>query len=78
MQSLLDSLLNFWQSTGVYKLINSVEAQSWQTLIMLLIVGVLVYLAIVKGFEPLLLLPIAIGMLLTNLPGGGLFHCPHV
>ena len=74
MQALLDSLLNFWQSTGVYKLINSVEAQSWQTLIMLAIVGVLVYLAIVRGFEPLLLLPIAIGMLLTNLPGGGLFH----
>ena len=74
MQALLDSLLNFWQSTGVYKLINSVEAQSWQTLIMLGIVGVLVYLAIVRGFEPLLLLPIAIGMLLTNLPGGGLFH----
>ncbi|MBR3895000.1 MAG: sodium ion-translocating decarboxylase subunit beta [Clostridia bacterium] len=41
---------------------------------MLVIVGVLVYLAIVKGFEPLLLLPIAIGMLLTNLPGGGMFH----
>ena len=51
MQALLDSLLNFWQSTGVYKLINSVEAQSWQTLIMLAIVGVLVYLAIVRGFE---------------------------
>ncbi|MBO5294468.1 MAG: sodium ion-translocating decarboxylase subunit beta [Clostridia bacterium] len=41
---------------------------------MFLIVGVLVYLAIVKSFEPLLLLPIAIGMLLTNLPGGGMFH----
>ncbi|MBR5120537.1 MAG: sodium ion-translocating decarboxylase subunit beta [Clostridia bacterium] len=41
---------------------------------MLGIVCVLAYLAIVKGFEPLLLLPIAIGMLLTNLPGGGLFH----
>ncbi len=74
MQDLLDSLLTFWESTGVYKLINSIEAESWQTLIMLAIVGVLVYLAIVRGFEPLLLLPIAIGMLLTNLPGGGLFH----
>ena len=74
MQALLDSLLNFWQSTGVYKLICSVEAESWQTLVMLGIVGVLVYLAIARGFEPLLLLPIAIGMLLTNLPGGGLFH----
>jgi oxaloacetate decarboxylase beta subunit len=41
---------------------------------MLGIVCVLVYLAIVKGFEPLLLLPIAIGMLLTNLPGGNMFH----
>ncbi len=46
----------------------------WQQLVMLAIVGVLVYLAIVKKFEPLLLLPIAIGMLLTNLPGGGMFH----
>ncbi len=74
MDALLESLLNFWQSTGVYKLINSVEAQWWQTIVMLVIVCVLAYLAIVKGFEPLLLLPIAIGMLLTNLPGGGLFH----
>ena len=74
MDALLSSLLNFWQSTGVYKLINSVEAQWWQTIVMLGIVCVLAYLAIVRGFEPLLLLPIAIGMLLTNLPGGGLFH----
>ena len=74
MAELLSSLLNFWESTGVYKLINSVEAQWWQTIVMLGIVCVLAYLAIVKGFEPLLLLPIAIGMLLTNLPGGGLFH----
>ena len=74
MAALLSSLLNFWQSTGIYRLINSVDAQWWQTLVMLGIVCVLAYLAIVKGFEPLLLLPIAIGMLLTNLPGGGLFH----
>ena len=74
MAALLSSLLNFWQSTGIYRLINSIDAQWWQTLVMLGIVCVLAYLAIVKGFEPLLLLPIAIGMLLTNLPGGGLFH----
>ena len=72
--NLLESLQNFWQSTGIYRLINSLDAAAWQTLVMFLIVGVLVYLAIVKGFEPLLLLPIAIGMLLTNLPGGGMFH----
>ncbi|MBQ9760790.1 MAG: sodium ion-translocating decarboxylase subunit beta, partial [Clostridia bacterium] len=71
---LLDSLLNFWESTGVYRLITSVDAQWWQTIIMLGIVCVLVYLAVGRGFEPLLLLPIAIGMLLTNLPGGGMFH----
>ena len=72
--NLLESLENFWQSTGIFRLINSMDAAAWQTLVMFLIVGVLVYLAIVKGFEPLLLLPIAIGMLLTNLPGGGMFH----
>ncbi len=46
----------------------------WQQLVMFVIVGVLVYLAIVKKFEPLLLLPIAIGMFLTNLPGANMFH----
>ena len=74
MDALLKSLSNFCESTGIYKLINSVDAEWWQTIVMLGIVCVLVYLAIAKGFEPLLLLPIAIGMLLTNLPGGGLFH----
>ena len=47
---------------------------AWQLLVMYVIVGILVYLAIVKKFEPLLLLPIAIGMMLTNLPGANLFH----
>lgn len=46
----------------------------WQQLVMYAIVAILVYLAIVRKFEPLLLLPIAVGMLLTNLPGAGLFH----
>lgn len=41
---------------------------------MYVIIGVLVYLAVVKGFEPLLLLPIAAGMLLANIPGANLFH----
>ena len=72
--SLLESLQNFWESTGIYRLINSLDAVWWQTLLMLALVCVLAYLAIVKGFEPLLLLPIAIGMLLTNLPGGNMFH----
>ncbi|MDR0829887.1 MAG: sodium ion-translocating decarboxylase subunit beta [Prevotellaceae bacterium] len=47
---------------------------TWQVIVMLLIACILIYLAIVKGFEPLLLLPIAFGMLLTNLPGANMFH----
>ena len=47
---------------------------TWQNLVMFVIVGVLIYLAIAKGFEPLLLLPIAFGMLLANLPWAELIH----
>ena len=46
----------------------------WKYAVMLLVSFVLLYLAIVKKFEPLLLMPIAFGMLLTNLPGAGMFH----
>ena len=46
----------------------------WKNLVMLAIGCFLLWLAIVKKFEPLLLLPIAFGMVLTNLPGAGLFH----
>ena len=46
----------------------------WRYAVMLLVSFVLLYLAIVKKFEPLLLMPIAFGMLLTNLPGAGMFH----
>ncbi len=45
-----------------------------KTLVMYVIIGMLFYLAIVKKFEPLLLLPIAFGMLLANLPGADLYH----
>ena len=46
----------------------------WKNLVMLAVGCVLPYLAIKKEHEPLLLLPIAFGMILTNLPGAGLFH----
>ncbi|MGN0601993.1 MAG: sodium ion-translocating decarboxylase subunit beta [Oscillospiraceae bacterium] len=46
----------------------------WKNIIMILISFLFMYLAISKGFEPLLLLPISFGMLLTNLPGAGLYH----
>lgn len=62
-----NSLVNFLSSTGFAGL-------TWDTLVMIVIACILLYLAIVKQFEPLLLLPIAFGMLLTNLPGAGLFN----
>ena len=65
----MDTLVNFLQSTGFYLL-----GENPKVLIMLAIVCVLAYLAIVKKFEPLLLLPIAFGMLVTNLPGSEIFH----
>ncbi len=64
-----DSLMNFAESTGFVGLV-----QDWRCIVMLLIACVLLYLAIVKQYEPLLLLPIAFGMVLTNLPGAGMFH----
>ena len=69
---MLESFVNFLETTGVARLFS--ESDWWKTAIMFVISGVLVYLAIAKQFEPLLLLPIAIGMLLTNLPGANLFH----
>ena len=61
--------INFLKQTGF-----SMIAQNWKVLVMIVIACALLYLAIGKGFEPLLLVPIAFGMLLTNLPGAGLFH----
>lgn len=58
---------NFLSSTGF-------AALTWQAVVMLVISVVLIYLAIAKGFEPLLLLPIGFGMLLTNLPLAGLMQ----
>lgn len=51
-------------------------AITWQQIVMLVVACVLVYLAVVKKFEPMLLLPIAFGMLLSNLPLAGLMEGP--
>ena len=59
----------FLKQTGFYLL-----AGDYRYLVMILISCVLLYLAIARKFEPLLLLPIAIGMLLTNLPGANIYH----
>lgn len=69
---MLDAVKNFLESTGVAKLF--AESNWWQYLVMYVIIGALFYLAIVKKFEPLLLMPIAFGMLLANLPGANLMH----
>lgn len=67
-----DGILNFVSETGVAKLLGS--DGNLLNLVMIAIAVVLMYLAIVKGFEPMLLLPIAFGMALANLPGAGVFH----
>nr|MBR4281863.1 sodium ion-translocating decarboxylase subunit beta [Clostridia bacterium] len=69
MQFITDALSGLWQTSGVFYFLSDPKA-----LIMVGVACVLLYLAIVKQFEPLLLLPIAFGMLLTNLLGSEVFH----
>jgi oxaloacetate decarboxylase beta subunit len=64
-----EALIELLQSTGF-------AAITWQELVMIGISGILMYLAIVRKFEPLLLLPISFGMLLANLPLAGLMDGP--
>jgi carboxybiotin decarboxylase len=66
---MLQAFLQFLQSTGVYGLTPG-------AILMIGVASVLLYLAIVKGFEPLLLVPIAFGVLLTNLPFAGMMAEP--
>ena len=65
---MLDTLRNFWETTGL-ALGFSDPIVAFKYLAMYVIIGALFYLAIWKKFEPMLLLPIAFGMLLANLPG---------
>ncbi len=66
---LTEVILDFFQQTGFAHL-------TWQQVVMIGVAGILIYLAIKKKYEPLLLLPIAFGMLLTNLPLAGLMDGP--
>ena len=66
----MEAIMNFIQATGFYQ----IATGDWKVLIMMVIAFGLLYLAIVKKFEPLLLLPIAFGMLITNLPGAEMYH----
>lgn len=65
----IDSLIKLWEDSGFVAL-------TWQSLVMMAVACILMYLAIAKKFEPLLLLPIAFGVLLANLPLTGLMAEP--
>ncbi|CRI67366.1 Oxaloacetate decarboxylase, beta subunit [Thiocapsa sp. KS1] len=61
----MDAILTLWQSTGIANV-------TWRELLMLLVGVGLIYLAIAKRFEPLLLLPIGFGAILSNIPVAGM------
>ena len=70
-----ETLLKLWNDSGFSKMFAGFFAEGgWQSAVMLAIGCVLLYLAIVKKFEPLLLCGIAFGCILTNLPGAEMYH----
>ncbi len=71
----MDGILKFVEETGFYQLINGFLSEgTWRNLVMICLSLFLLWLAIKKKFEPLLLIGIAFGMLLTNLPGAGMYN----
>ena len=69
MENILNTLSQLWEGSGFCLLLND-----WRQLAMIVIACVLLYLGLVKKFEPLLLVGIAFGMLLANLPGSNMYH----
>ena len=67
----MEAILNFINDTGFVLFLQS---GGWKNAVMLCIACFLLYLGIGKKFEPLLMCTIAFGMLMTNLPGAGMFH----
>ena len=67
----IETLIGIMQASGFAAFF---EPGGWKYAVMIAVSCGLLYLAIVKKFEPLLLLPIAFGMLLANLPGAGVYH----
>ena len=66
-----ETLLKLWSDSGFMQFVGE---GGWKFLVMIAVACVLLYLGIVKQFEPLLMIGIAFGTLLTNLPGGGLYN----
>lgn len=70
----MDKIINLWHSTGIYALVQSYHSQGYEALgpVLMMIIGLLLlFLAIKKGFEPLLLVPIGFGCVLVNIPVAG-------
>lgn len=67
----MEAILNFINDTGFFLFF---QGDGWKNLVMICISCFLLYLGIGKKFEPLLMVTIAFGMLMTNLPGAGMFH----
>ena len=66
MSDILNGFVQLWFSTGIYGFLT--EEKGWGMAIMILVGFLLLYLAIKKGFEPLLLVPIGMGCILSNIP----------
>ncbi len=71
---MLERVIDFLKSTGFYMLFGDFLGSGWKSLVMIVLSLFLLWLAIKKKFEPLLLIGIAFGMLLTNLPGADMYH----
>lgn len=71
MTQFIETLVGIFQSSGFAKF---GEPGGWLYAVMICVGCFLLYLAIVKEFEPLILLPMAFGMILANLPGSGVIH----
>ena len=69
MEQILQTISRLWQTSGFYML-----GADWRQIVMIVIACGLLYLGLVRKFEPLLLVGIAFGMLLTNLPGSEMYH----
>ena len=68
---MLDALWNFIQDTGFFLV---TQGDGWKNLVMIIVACFLLYLGIGRKFEPLLMVTIAFGMLMTNLPGANMYH----
>ena len=67
----MEAILNFINDTGF---VLFMQGDGWKNALMILVACFLLYLGIGKKFEPLLMVGIAFGMLMTNLPGAGMYH----